>query len=138
MNTTFLLGIDATYSPITQHTLRIVSDNGTRAVILGTNRWDKSGDQAWRMSRMDAPIDTVSPYWRGITTNATLLGEAIIDGRATRIVSFAAPQMPAFFTVWIDEQTSRVLRLQMTAAAHFMQHRYGPFDLPLTIEPPTP
>jgi hypothetical protein len=24
----------------------------------------------------------------------------------------------------------------MTAAAHFMVHRYGPFDAPLTIRPP--
>jgi hypothetical protein len=132
------VSVASIYEAIAPHTLRIVSGNGTRAVIVGKERWDKTGSQAWRKSRMDTAIDSVSPYWREITTNATFLGDAVIDGRPTRIVSFAAPQMPAFFTVWIDKRTSRVLRLQMTAAAHFMQHRYGPSDQPLTIAPPTP
>jgi hypothetical protein len=45
--------------------------------------------------------------------------------------------MPAFFTVWIAKATGRTLELRMTAAAHFMHHRYGPFDAPEQIRAPT-
>jgi len=46
------------------------------------------------------------------------------------------PSTPAWFTVAIDRATYRPLRLRMTAAAHFMTHRYLEFNRPLTIEPP--
>jgi hypothetical protein len=38
--------------------------------------------------------------------------------------------------IWIDKHTHRTLELRMTAAGHFMHHRYGPFNAPLTISPP--
>ena len=52
------------------------------------------------------------------------------------VVSFVTPQVPAWFTIWIDKQTHRTLELRMIAAAHFMLHRYAPFNAPLTISPP--
>ena len=52
------------------------------------------------------------------------------------VVSFANPTTPAWFTAWIDRATYRPLRLHMTAAAHFMTHRYVAFDRPLKITPP--
>jgi hypothetical protein len=52
------------------------------------------------------------------------------------VVSFANPSTPAWFTAWIDQETYRPLQLRMTAAAHFMFHRYLTFDEPLTIAAP--
>jgi non-ribosomal peptide synthetase component F len=46
------------------------------------------------------------------------------------------PTTPAWFTASIDRRTYQTLRLRMTAAAHFMQHRYVEFDRPLAIRPP--
>ena len=51
-------------------------------------------------------------------------------------MSFANPTTPAWFTAWIDRATYRPLRLHMTAAAHFMTHRYLAFNRPLAIAPP--
>jgi len=80
-------------------------------------------------------ITTAVPgYWD--LFGHTLLGSDTVAGRAAWVLSFVTPQVPAWFTVWIDKQTHRTLELRMTAAAHFSQHRYGPFNAPLTISPP--
>jgi hypothetical protein len=61
--------------------------------------------------------------------NARLLSR----GRA----SFYDPRLPAWFELTFDPETGRLLRLKMTATAHFMRHRYGDFDAPLRIVPPS-
>jgi hypothetical protein len=52
------------------------------------------------------------------------------------VVSFFAPAIPAWFTVDLDRRTFRTSGLEMTAAAHFMHHRYSGFDAPARVEPP--
>jgi hypothetical protein len=66
-----------------------------------------------------------------------VLSEARVDGRPVWVVSFTNPTAPAWFTVWIDRESYRTLRLRMTAAAHFMFHRYLEFDRPLRIVAPS-
>jgi hypothetical protein len=44
--------------------------------------------------------------------------------------------VPAWFTLWLDARTLLPKRLQMTATAHFMKHRYVGFNRPVAIEPP--
>jgi hypothetical protein len=115
--------------------LQLASSTGTRAIIVGDRRWDRTPGQPWRESPQ-SPIRSVLPFWVTTPVNAYLLGSATVAGRAVSVVSFATPQVPAWFTIWIDKRTHRTLELRMTAAAHFMHHRYGPFDAPLTIGPP--
>lgn len=91
---------------------------------LGSGPWQSSTQQAF---------PTIAPFWVGRIENAMLLGTATVGSRPASIVSFAAPQMPAFSTAWIDTTTGRTLELRMTAAAHFMHHVYGPFDAPQQI-----
>jgi hypothetical protein len=67
---------------------------------------------------------------------ARLLGSEAIRGRPAWRVSFANPQIPAFFDGWIDKATGRALALDMTASAHFMHHDYLRFNAPLAIRPP--
>ena len=43
---------------------------------------------------------------------------------------------PAFFTAWIDRKSYRTRQLRMTAAAHFMFHRYLRFNAPVRISAP--
>ena len=62
----------------------------------------------------------------------TSCGTRAVGGRPAWVVSFANPTTPAWFTAVIDRATYRPLRLHMTAAAHFMTHRYLEFDRPLT------
>ena len=110
---------------------------GADAVVLGTRRWDRDRPGApWRRSQQLPALRVPQPAWGSQATNAYLLGTARVNGRPVWVVTFANPTTPAWFTAWIDRTTYRPLRLHMTAAAHFMTHRYLAFDRPLKIEPP--
>jgi hypothetical protein len=110
---------------------------GASAVIIGRTRWDRDSPRAlWRRSQQIPALDVPQPTWGDVATNAHVLGTGRVAGRAVWIVSFANPTTPAWFTASIDRRTYRTLRLRMTAAAHFMQHRYLEFDRPLAIRPP--
>jgi hypothetical protein len=110
---------------------------GASAVIIGRTRWDRDSPGApWRRSQQIPALDVPQPTWGDVATNAHVLGTGRVDGRPVWIVSFANPTTPAWFTASIDRRTYRTLRLRMTAAAHFMRHRYVEFDRPVTIRPP--
>ena len=110
---------------------------GADAIVLGTRRWDRDGaGKRWRRSQQLPALRVPQPAWGSTATNAYVLGEGRVAGRPVWVVSFANPTTPAWFTAWIDRATYRPLRLRMTAAAHFMTHRYLAFNQPLTIAPP--
>jgi hypothetical protein len=111
---------------------------GADAVVLGERRWDRDKPGApWRRSEQVPALTVPQPAWGSVATNAHLLGTTTLNGRPVWIVSFANPSTPAWFTAWIDRKTSLPLQLRMTAAAHFMFHRYLAFNQPLRIRPPT-
>ena len=110
---------------------------GADAIVLGTRRWDRThAGAAWRRSEQLPALKVPQPAWGAVATNAHVLREGAVGGRPVWIVSFANPTIPAWFTAWIEKRTYRPLQLRMTAAAHFMLHRYVAFDRPLTISPP--
>lgn len=110
---------------------------GADAIVLGTRRWDRDRTGApWRRSQQLPALRVPQPAWGSRATNAYVLRDTSVGGRPAWVVSFANPSTPAWFTAVIDRATYRPLRLHMTAAAHFMTHRYLEFDRPLTIEPP--
>jgi hypothetical protein len=110
---------------------------GADAVILGTRRWDRDRPGApWRRSQQLPALRVPQPAWGGLATNAYVLGSSAVGGHPVWVVSFANPNTPAWFTAWIDKASFRPLRLRMTAAAHFMLHRYVAFNQPLTIKAP--
>jgi hypothetical protein len=110
---------------------------GAAAVVIGERRWDRDHPGApWRRSQQLPALTVPEPAWGSVATNAHILGKARVGGRPVWVVSFANPTTPAWFTAWIDRRTYRTLRLRMTAAAHFMFHRYLEFDRPLRIVPP--
>lgn len=110
---------------------------GADAVVLGTKRWDRDRAGApWRRSQQLPALRVPQPAWGEVATNAHVLGQGAVRGKPVWIVSFANPTTPAWFTAWIDKRTSLPLQLRMTAAAHFMFHRYVAFNQPLTIRPP--
>jgi hypothetical protein len=111
--------------------------DGASAVVIGNRRWDRtSAGSAWKKSEQSPDLSVPEPAWGNLATNAHLLGTSTVDGRRVWLVSFVNPAIPAWFTVWIDQKSYRPLRLRMTAASHFMFHRYIEFDKPLGISPP--
>ena len=69
-------------------------------------------------------------------TDAHVIGTARVEGRTAWLVSFYDAHIPAFFTIAVDKKNLHTLDLRLTAAAHFMHHRYTGFNKPLTIAPP--
>lgn len=110
---------------------------GAAAVVIGQRRWDQnSPGGSWVRGSQIPALQVPQPTWDGVTTNAHLVGTSRVGGHSVWIVSFANPTIPAWFTAWIDRRSYRTLQLRMTAAAHFMFHRYVAFDRPVRIEPP--
>ena len=112
-----------------------IAGGGPQAVIIGTKRWDR--DHAvgkWQFSAQ-SPLRQPTPFWTS-ATDAHLLGTTRIDGRAASLISFYDAKIPAFFTIAVDRATLHTLDLRMTAAAHFMHHRYSGFNAPVKITPP--
>ena len=76
------------------------------------------------------------PVWQS-ETDARVLGGGSVRGRGVWRISFFDPATPAWFEIVVDKQTSRTLDLRMTTTAHFMHERYGSFDEPLAVRPPS-
>jgi hypothetical protein len=110
---------------------------GAGAVVIGSRRWDQARPGAhWDESSQTPVLQVPQPAWGSRFANAHVLGTTSVGGRPVWVVSFLNPTVPAWFTAWIDRQSYRTLRLRMTAASHFMFHRYLEFDGPVRIAPP--
>jgi hypothetical protein len=110
---------------------------GAAAVVIGSRRWDQARPGAKWVASQSTVLRVPAPTWGSDVTDAQVLGSAKVDGSPVWVVSFATPSVPAWFTSWIDKRTYRTLQLRMTAAAHFMFHRYTQFNGPLKIGPPS-
>jgi copper transport protein len=105
---------------------------GAGGIVIGGMRWDRAAPGAeWQRSET-TPLEQPFPPWGTRLANARLLREA--GGRFT--LSWLDPEVPAWFTATFDRRTALPSELRMTAAAHFMRHRYAAYNRPIKIEPP--
>jgi hypothetical protein len=130
-------GIVTTWRQLAPHSVTYRIRDGAAAVVIGRRRWDQDKPgAAWARSSQIPRLSVPQPTWGSVTTNAHVLAPARLGGRPVWLVSFLNPTIPAWFTAWIDRDSYRTLQLRMTAAAHFMFHRYVAFNRLLRIEPP--
>jgi hypothetical protein len=106
---------------------------GAAGIIIGSRRWDRVPGGKWQASAQELTPQP-EPIWAGQVTNAYLLSST----PSTYVVSFLKPIGPAWFTVVLDRRTMLPRTLRMTAAAHFMHHRYSDFNAAPRIKPPVP
>ena len=106
---------------------------GASGIIIGRRRWDLFPGGKWQASSQE-PTPQPEPIWAGHVTNAYVLSST----PKTYVVSFLKPIGPAWFTLVLDRRTMLPRTLRMTAAAHFMHHRYGDFNAAPRIKPPVP
>jgi copper transport protein len=115
--------------------LTYVTSAGARAIVIGGQRWDSDGKGPLLRSAQ-TPLQLPGAEWSPRWLNARALGWTRIGGRRARLVSFFDPRLPAWFEMAVDPSTHRPLELNMTAAAHFMHHRYTNFNQPMRIVAP--
>ena len=105
---------------------------GASGIIIGSRRWDRVPGGKWIPSAQEPTLQP-EPIWSGHATNVSLLKA----NSSSYVVSFFKPNGPVWFTVRFDRRTLLPRELHMTAAAHFMTHRYTKFNAPRRIRAPS-
>jgi hypothetical protein len=106
---------------------------GAQGIVIGNRRWDRSSPTAkWVESPQTATLKQPVPLWQS-ATDAHIVGQTKTAWRIT----FFDPGTPAWFEITVERRTFRTRQAQMITTAHFMRERYGPFDAPLAVRPPT-
>src|SRR5712691_218559 len=126
--------VNTTYEAVAPNRLAYQIAGGSQAIIIGERRWDRDRGGKWQRSSL-TPLQQPTPFWTSATA-AHVIGTTRVGGRSAWLVSFYDTHIPAFFTIAVDKTTLRTLDLRMTAAAHFMHHRYTGFNTPVQIAPP--
>jgi copper transport protein len=127
--------VSSTWRIAAPNRLAYVTSEGSQGIVIGARRWDRSRNTPWQPSPQ-TPLRLPGAWWGARWLDAKAIGWTSADGRRARVVSFYDPKLPAWFEVALDPRSALPLELRMTAAAHFMHHRYTDFNRPLRIVPP--
>lgn len=127
--------ITTTWRIVAPDRLTYVTSAGSRAIVIGAKRWDAQG-RGRLVRSAQSPLDLPGEQWGPRSLNARALGWTRVGGERARLVSFFDPGLPGWFELAVDPRTHRPLTLEMTAAAHFMHHRYTDFNARMQIAPP--
>jgi copper transport protein len=105
---------------------------GAAGIVIGGTRWDRAvPGAAWQRSET-TPLEQPSPPWGTRMADVRVLRRTGSDAT----LSWLDPQVPAWFTGTFERRTALPRELRMTAAAHFMRHRYLAYNRAIKIEPP--
>jgi hypothetical protein len=125
-------GIFTTWKLEAPNRLEYEIRGGAGGIVIGATRWDRPAPGApWKRSKTQVLPQPFAP-WGSRIANAHVMRET--PSRVT--LSWLDPGVPSWFTATFDRKTALPVELRMTAAAHFMRHRYVAFNRPLTIAPP--
>ena len=105
---------------------------GFSAVIVGKTRWDRPAGAQWERSSFPG-LDVPDLLMWHLARNPRIV--RLLPNGDAELVAFGLKPVPAWFR--IDVQPSgRVTEAEMTAASHFMLHRYSAFGKGPAVTPP--
>lgn len=126
--------LDTTWKLQAPDRLEYAIRDGAGGIVIGRKRWDRPAPgAAWEESETTL-LPQPFPPWGSRIRDARVLGST--PDRVT--LSWLDPGIPAWYTGTFARGTALPESLRMTAAAHFMRHRYEQFDGDVEIEPPGP
>jgi hypothetical protein len=102
-----------------------------RSVIIGNTRWDFRNGR-WEESAFPGLDVRELLMWHDAKNPRVLRRHE--DG-VQEVTAFGLKPVPAWFRLEV-EPSGRVVEAEMTAASHFMLHRYADFDKGVTIKAP--
>jgi hypothetical protein len=106
--------------------------SGFSSVIVGQTRWDRRAGTQWERSPFPG-LDVKDLLMWHQAKNPRII-RLFGDGGA-ELVAFGLKPVPAWFRLDV-EPSGQVTEAEMTAASHFMLHRYGGFDRGPAVKPP--
>jgi len=59
-----------------------------------------------------------------------------INGVPSLMIAFIRPDIPAWFRVWVRQSDGIVVREDMRAEGHLMDHTFANLNGPISIQPP--
>jgi hypothetical protein len=111
--------------------LRLRTSTGFRSVIIGRTRWDNA-EGHWE--RVPYPgLDVAGLLMWSRARHPRIVGRR--PGGVQELAAFGLQPVPAWFRLAVSP-SGRVLDAEMTAASHFMVHRYSDFNGDVSITPP--
>ena len=114
------------FTLVAPDTFSYLTRGGPAAIVIGTTRWDRvAPNRPWLRSGQSRLV-VPEPYWQS-PHNVHLV--------APGVLTFYDSSIPAWFRLEIAG--TRLDRLHMTAAAHFMVDRYTGFNGPASVSPPS-
>lgn len=120
--------------------------NGAAQVTIGRQHylredpnapWTVQGEAPVQASGFGWPAGFYRSYWSPAVAIRTI-GTDSVGGAPTDIVTFFRSDVSAWFKLWVSQSDGRVLRMQMRAEGHLMDHDLRGFNEPVDIHPPTP
>jgi hypothetical protein len=105
---------------------------GFASVIIGKSRWDRPAGMQWEQSPFPGLSVPELLMWHDAKSPRVLRRR---ENGNTELVAWGVEPVPAWFRLEV-EPSGRVAEAEMTAASHFMLHRYDDFDQGATITPP--
>jgi hypothetical protein len=125
-------GIHTTWKLLRPYSFSYVIDGGGGGIVIGDRRWDRfAPGAAWKRSSSSLLPQPTAP-WGKVFKNVRVLRET----KEAVTVSWNDPTTPAWYIATFDRALARPVTLRMTAAGHFMQHRYLTYNQPIRITPP--
>ena len=108
---------------------------GTKAVAIGSERWDWS-DGRWTKSSI-SPIRFPAYSWQD-ARGARVVGRSRVGGNPVRVLAAMKPgvDFPTWFLLYVTDD-GYVVRASMQTTGHFMVDTYDAFDAVPPIRPPS-
>ena len=115
--------------------LQYTIKDGSKAVVIGSRRWDWA-DGRWTRSSTP-PLSLPTYAWEG-ARGARLVGRARVRGVPVRVLAAMKPgaEFPTWYLIYVTDD-EHVLRMTMQTTGHFMVDTYDAFDGVPPIKPPS-
>lgn len=109
-------------------------------IFAGQRQFRRTGSGPWASSPPAPPgFSWPAGYYRefwGAMAAPRLLGAETVDGQRTDVIAFLRPDVPAWFRIWVRRSDGVMVRMEMRAEGHIMDHTYSELNGPITITPP--
>jgi copper transport protein len=134
-----IVPVSSSYEMQAPDRMHVQVGNGFENFIIGGTSYSRtSAALPWRVQSASGSHFPFFIWDSSPILGPHVVGRASVDGVQTEIMAFheGTGSSPTWFEVWVSAD-GLAYQSQMTAEAHFMDHRYYDFDTPISIQAPS-